>query len=71
MWLFYIYSIIGIFFWGTLVITFIETANTVHIPPIRFESNKTYNDIPYKEEISKGMPLLKCYYRQQYLRMQI
>lgn len=52
MWLFYIYSIIGIFFWGTLVITFIETANTVHIPPIRFESNKTYNDIPYKEESS-------------------
>ncbi|TDM39693.1 YjiH family protein [Macrococcoides goetzii] len=49
----------NLFFWSTLVITFIVTAITVHIPPIKFESNKTYNDVPYKEEISKGMPLLK------------
>ena len=49
----------NLFFWSTLVITFIVTAITVHIPPIRFESNDTYKGVPYKEEISKGMPLLK------------
>ncbi|RXK18314.1 YjiH family protein [Macrococcus sp. DPC7161] len=49
----------NLFFWSTLVITFIVTAITVHIPPIRFESNDTYKGVPYKEEVSKGMPLLK------------
>ncbi|WP_414055261.1 YjiH family protein [Macrococcus equi] len=49
----------NLFFWSTLVITFIVTAITVHIPPIRFESNDTYEGVPYKEEVSKGMPLLK------------
>ncbi|QUR95191.1 YjiH family protein [Macrococcoides canis] len=48
----------NLFFWFTLVVTFIVTAITVHIPPIRFESTATYNNQPYKEEVSRGTSLL-------------
>lgn len=49
----------NLFFWFTLVVTFIVTAITVHIPPIRFESTATYNNQPYKEEVSRGTSLLQ------------
>ncbi|UBH12594.1 YjiH family protein [Macrococcus armenti] len=48
----------NLFFWFTLIVTFIVTAITVHIPPIRFESTETYNNQPYKEEVSRGTSLL-------------
>ncbi|MFC1255601.1 YjiH family protein [Staphylococcus xylosus] len=49
----------NLYFWFTLVVTFIVTAITVQIPPIRTEKTSTYQDQPYKEEIRRDMPLLK------------
>ncbi|MCG3402451.1 YjiH family protein [Staphylococcus massiliensis] len=49
----------NLYFWLTLVITFVVTAITVHIPPIRFESTSTYDNVPYQKEIKQDMPLLK------------
>lgn len=49
----------NLYFWFTLVVTFIVTAITVQLPPIRFEQHTTYKDQPYKKEIRRNMPLLK------------
>lgn len=49
----------NLYFWFTLVVTFIVTAITVQLPPIRFEKHTTYKDQPYKKEIRRNMPLLK------------
>lgn len=49
----------NLYFWFTLAVTFIVTAITVQIPPIRTEKTTTYQDQPYKEEIRRDMPLLK------------
>ncbi|MGW7778083.1 YjiH family protein [Staphylococcus xylosus] len=49
----------NLYFWFTLAVTFIVTAITVQIPPIRIEKTSTYQDQPYKEEIRRDMPLLK------------
>ncbi|MFQ3839735.1 YjiH family protein [Staphylococcus pseudoxylosus] len=49
----------NLYFWFTLAVTFIVTAITVQIPPIRTEKTTTYQDQPYKEEIRRNMPLLK------------
>lgn len=49
----------NLYFWFTLAVTFIVTAITVQIPPIRTEKTITYQDQPYKEEIRRDMPLLK------------
>ncbi|MGW8029315.1 YjiH family protein [Staphylococcus xylosus] len=49
----------NLYFWFTLAVTFIVTAITVQIPPIRTEKTSTYQDQPYKEEIRRDMPLLK------------
>lgn len=49
----------NLYFWFTLVVTFIVTAITVQLPPIRFEKHTTYKDQPYQEEIRRNMPLLK------------
>ncbi|MEK4561143.1 YjiH family protein [Staphylococcus sp. FSL K6-3157] len=49
----------NLYFWFTLAVTFIVTAITVQLPPIRFEKNTTYQNQPYKEEKSRDMPLLK------------
>lgn len=49
----------NLYFWFTLAVTFIVTAITVQIPPIRTEKTTTYQDKPYKEEIRRDMPLLK------------
>lgn len=49
----------NLYFWFTLAVTFIVTAITVQLPPIRFEKNTTYQNQPYKEEKRRNMPLLK------------
>lgn len=49
----------NLYFWFTLAVTFIVTAITVQIPPIRTEKTSTYQDQSYKEEIRRDMPLLK------------
>ncbi|KRG08169.1 YjiH family protein [Staphylococcus sp. NAM3COL9] len=49
----------NLYFWFTLAVTFIVTAITVQLPPIRFEKNTTYQNKPYKEEKRRNMPLLK------------
>lgn len=49
----------NLFFWSTLVITFVVTAITVRIPPISMASEETYDDVPYQEEIRRDMPMLK------------
>ncbi|MBO3065592.1 MULTISPECIES: YjiH family protein [Staphylococcus] len=49
----------NLYFWFTLAVTFIVTAITVQIPPIRTEKTTTYQGQPYKEEIRRDMPLLK------------
>ncbi|WP_214268562.1 YjiH family protein [Staphylococcus pseudoxylosus] len=49
----------NLYFWFTLAVTFIVTAITVQIPPIRTEKTTTYQDQLYKEEIRRDMPLLK------------
>ncbi|MDG0824290.1 YjiH family protein [Staphylococcus equorum] len=49
----------NLYFWFTLAVTFIVTAITVKLPPIRFEKNTTYQNQPYKEEKRRNMPLLK------------
>lgn len=49
----------NLYFWFTLVVTFIVTAITVQLPPIRFEKHTTYKDQPYQKEIRRNMPLLK------------
>ncbi|HLR19225.1 MAG TPA: YjiH family protein [Staphylococcus sp.] len=49
----------NLYFWFTLAVTFIVTAITVQIPPIRFEKNTTYHNQSYKEETRRDMPLLK------------
>lgn len=49
----------NLYFWFTLAVTFIVTAITVQLPPIRFERNSTYQNQPYQEEIRREMPLLK------------
>ncbi|MGW7900330.1 YjiH family protein [Staphylococcus shinii] len=49
----------NLYFWFTLAVTFIVTAITVQIPPIRTEKTTTYQSQPYKEEIRRDMPLLK------------
>ena len=49
----------NLYFWFTLAVTFIVTAITVQLPPIRFEKNTTYQNQPYKEEKRRDMPLLK------------
>lgn len=49
----------NLYFWFTLVVTFIVTAITVQLPPIKFEQHTTYKDQPYKKEIRRNMPLLK------------
>ncbi|MEB7848496.1 YjiH family protein [Staphylococcus equorum] len=49
----------NLYFWFTLAVTFIVTAITVQLPPIRFEKNTTYQNQPYKEEKRTNMPLLK------------
>ena len=49
----------NLYFWFTLAVTFIVTAITVQLPPIRFEKHTTYKDQPYQEEIRRNMPLLK------------
>ncbi|WP_432724799.1 YjiH family protein [Staphylococcus equorum] len=49
----------NLYFWFTLAVTFIVTAITVQLPPIRFEKNTTHQNQPYKEEKRRNMPLLK------------
>ncbi|WP_436965858.1 YjiH family protein [Staphylococcus shinii] len=49
----------NLYFWFTLAVTFIVTAITVQIPPIRTEKTTTYQGQPYKEEIRRDIPLLK------------
>ncbi|WP_398574274.1 YjiH family protein [Staphylococcus equorum] len=49
----------NLYFWFTLAVTFIVTAITVQLPPIRFEKKTTYQNQPYKEEKRRNMPLLK------------
>ena len=49
----------NLYFWFTLAVTFIVTAITIQLPPIRFEKHTTYKDQPYQEEIRRNMPLLK------------
>ncbi|ALM57786.1 YjiH family protein [Staphylococcus equorum] len=49
----------NLYFWFTLAVTFIVTAITVQLPPIRFEKNTTYQNQPYKEEKRRNIPLLK------------
>lgn len=49
----------NLYFWFTLVVTFIVTAITVQLPPIRFEKNDTFEDQPYQKEVRRDMPLLK------------
>ena len=49
----------NLYFLFTLAVTFIVTAITVQLPPIRFEKNTTYQNQPYKEEKRRNMPLLK------------
>lgn len=49
----------NLYFWFTLVVTFIVTAITVQLPPIRFEKKTTYENQSYKKEVRRDMPLLK------------
>ncbi|MGJ5712943.1 YjiH family protein [Staphylococcus auricularis] len=49
----------NLYFWFTLIATFIVTAITVQIPPIRTEPNTTYEQQPYQEEVKRDMPILK------------
>ncbi|WP_251942523.1 YjiH family protein [Staphylococcus sp. Marseille-Q5304] len=49
----------NLYFWFTLVVTFIVTAITVQLPPIRFEKNDTFENQPYQKEVRRDMPLLK------------
>ncbi|WP_436860317.1 YjiH family protein [Staphylococcus caeli] len=49
----------NLYFWFTLAVTFIVTAITVQLPPIRFEKNTTHQVQPYKKEVRRDMPLLK------------
>ncbi|WP_436854636.1 YjiH family protein [Staphylococcus caeli] len=49
----------NLYFWFTLAVTFVVTAITVQLPPIRFEKNTTYQAQPYKKEVRRDMPLFK------------
>src|SRR5699024_3408793 len=49
----------NLYFWFTLVETFIVTAITLQHSTIRIEKHTTYKDQPYKKEIRRNMPLLK------------
>src|SRR5699024_10875337 len=48
-----------LYFWFTLVVTFIVDSITVQLPPIRFEKKTTYVNQSYKKEIRRDMPVLK------------